>query len=292
MHPLVSVLVTVYNREKYLAESIESILNSTCTDFEVIVVDDNSADSSFSIAQAVAKNDKRIKVFKNETNLGQFENRSKAASLAKGKFIKYMDSDDIIYPHSMKLMVEAMKEYPEAGLALSHSEAEDESPYPWMLSPDQAYRKHFLGRGCLSCGPSSAIIRRDHYQLIGGFDSSWGVLADTELWVRIAAKWPIVLLPPGLVWWRRHEDQDFTRGDAATIYLKRGFEMEMAAISSADCPLTDSERAEAARRCRQHFSRRLLSMGLRDRKAKTALKLFRESDLSFADLVKGFNAYA
>ena len=197
--PEVSILVTVYDRESYLEETLQSILHSTYSDFELLVVDDGSTDRSLEIAHQVAGNDDRIQVHINESTLGDYPNRLKAASLARGRYLKYVDSDDLIYPHSLAIMVESMERFPEAALGLSHSMPEDDSPYPWLLSPVQAYQKQFLGRGCLNCGPSGAIIRREAFQSVGGFRPEWAVISDKDMWYRLAAKWPTVLLPPGLI---------------------------------------------------------------------------------------------
>ena len=77
--PLVSVLMTSYNREKYITEAMESVLNSTYANFELIIVDDGSTDKTVAIANEYEKKDKRVKVHTNEKNLGQFQNRNKAA---------------------------------------------------------------------------------------------------------------------------------------------------------------------------------------------------------------------
>ena len=99
--PLVSVLMTAYNRELYIAEAIESVLQSSYTNFELIIVDDVSTDSTISIAKKYSEIDKRVYVYQNETNLGDYDNRNKAASFAKGMLYKYLDSDDVIYPYSI-----------------------------------------------------------------------------------------------------------------------------------------------------------------------------------------------
>jgi len=289
--PTVSVLVTVYNRESYLAETLKSVLDSSWTDFELIVVDDASSDKSASVAESFAKNDKRIRVCINERNLGDYGNRAKAASLARGRYIKYVDSDDLIYKYSLASMVESLEKNPEAALALSHSRPEDDSPYPWYLTPNQTFNKHFLGRGCLSCGPSGAIIRRDAFELVGGFREQWKVLADTELWLRMASRWPTVLLPPGLIWWRRHEDQQFSSSDSELTYLERGFQLAMEALTDAECPLTQHARIAAMKKVRQHFSRRLLSLAIRAHRLGPAYRLYKESSLTLADLASGFRTY-
>ncbi len=291
LNPLVSVLVTVHNRELYLSDALRSVLDSTQRDFEVIVVDDGSTDASLEIAGEFAGKDHRVHVHRNEQNLGDYPNRMKAASLAQGRYIKYVDSDDVIYPHSLAIMVESMERNPDAALGLSHSMPEEESPYPWRLTPEQTYRKHFLDRGCLSCGPSGAIIRRDAFEAVGGFRPEWGVLSDTDLWHRMAARWPLVLMPPGLVWWRRHAGQEFSKDDAGLVYLQRGYELTKAALASPGCPLAATDRDVAMRRSRQHFSRRLWSLALRRNKPRAALKVFRDSDLKPTDLLNGLRPY-
>jgi glycosyltransferase involved in cell wall biosynthesis len=289
MPPLVSVLITVYNREKYLTAAIESALEQTFTGFELLIVDDASTDASFKIARRY-ETDSRVKSFRNESNVGQFPNRARAIELSRGPLLKFVDSDDLLYPHSLAIMVEAMEAHPDAALALSHSSPQDEQPYPWKLSSAQAWRKQFLDRGCLSCGPSSAILRREAFIKVGGF-GPWGVLNDIDLWCRMAARWPVVLLPPGLAWWRRHEQQEFTKDNAAMTYLERGFALTLATLSSPECPLDESERQVALRRARQHHARRLLSLGTRGRRPLQAWRLFRRSEIGFHGLLGGFQRY-
>lgn len=289
--PLVSILVTVYNRELYLRETLQSILDSTYDYFEVVVVDDYSTDKSVDIAREFANLDQRVTVHQNYKNLGDYPNRMKAASLAQGRYLKYVDSDDLIYPHSLAIMVESMERFPEAALGLCHSMPEDESPYPWQLSPEQAYRKQFLGRGCLNCGPSGAIIRRDAFQSIGGFQAHWKVISDTNLWYRMAARWPIVLLPPGLVWWRRHEQQEFTSNDNPSVYLDKGYKLDKQALTDSGCPLGDQDRAAALARRRQHIARRLISLVVKDGKVRLAFRMAREAKLSPIEIMGGLRRY-
>jgi glycosyltransferase involved in cell wall biosynthesis len=283
-------LVTVYNREHYLASCLDSILASIYTDFEIIVVDDKSKDESATIAKNYANRDSRIRFYQNEKNLGDYPNRMRAAELAKGRYLKYVDADDLIYRHSLAIMVDAMEANPDALLGLSHSLPEDQEPYPWRLEPVDAWLKHFLGRGCLSCGPSGAIIRRDALFEIGGF-RKWGVINDMDLWLRLAAKGPTLLLSPGLVWWRRHEGQEFTKGNAAWVYLVDGFRMAMEHLQSPINPLPDADTQRAIRKVRQHHARRILSMAVRDRKARLALGVLRSSGLSLAELLEGCFRY-
>lgn len=114
--PLVSILTTCYNREKYLAECIESVTNSTFQDWEMIIVDDQSQDKSVRIAKTYASKDKRISVYVNDKNVGDYPNRNRAASYAKGKYLKYLDADDMLYKNTLEIMVENMEQFSEAAL--------------------------------------------------------------------------------------------------------------------------------------------------------------------------------
>lgn len=291
MPPRVSVLVTVYNREAYLAQTLRSVLASSFRDFEVIVVDDCSSDKSVVIAEGIAMEDCRVRVIINESNLGDYGNRMKAASLACGTYLKYVDSDDIIYAHTLDVMVNAMERNEAVALALSHSLPEDEEPYPWILEPTKAWRKHFLGRGCFGCGPTGAIIRRSAFEEVGGFRKEWRVLSDIDLWLRLGACWPVALLPPGLVWWRRHEGQEFSSSGADLTYLEHGYELSRQSLKDVQCPLPEIERKIAIRRLRQHYARRLMALAIRKGQIRLAMKLFRKSDLTVMDLMRGFRKY-
>ncbi len=289
--PAVSILVTVYNRQDYLEQTLRSVLASSYSDFEVIVVDDCSSDQSLKIAESIAREDDRIRLVKNDENLGDYGNRKKAASLARGTYLKYVDSDDLIYPHTLQVMVNAMEQHPETGFALSHSLPEDDEPYPWVLTPEESFHKHFLGRGCFACGPTGAIIRRTAFEEVGGFRPEWKVLSDVDLWLRLAARWPVALMPPGLVWWRRHPDQEFTKDDAAAVYLELGHKLDLEALTATGSPLDESARLAALRKRKQHHARRLLSLALRQRHPVSAGQLFKRSELTLLDLAKGLCGY-
>ncbi len=284
--------MTVYNREKYVSAAIKSVLSSTFSDFEFIIVDDCSTDSSSKIAREIAKTDRRIRFTQNTTNLGDYGNRSFAASLATGNFLKYVDSDDLIYPHTLQVMADSILSCPDAGLALSHSLSEAEQPYPWAISSENAWREQFLRRGCLACGPTGAIIKRDVFEKSGGFRKEWGVLSDIDLWLRLSARCPIVLMPPGLVWWRRHHEQEFSSSTAGFNYLVKGYQLTLESLQREDCPLPVDERKIASQRATQHHARKLLSLLIKGGQFKTFWKAFRTSGISWLQLCSGLKPYS
>jgi glycosyltransferase involved in cell wall biosynthesis len=283
--PLVSILTTLFNREKFIQYCIESVLNSTFQNLELIIVDDGSTDSSLEIAYGYAKKDNRIKVFQNKTNLGDYPNRNKAASYANGKYIKYLDADDLLYPHSIELMASAMEKFPEAALGISEFVNEDFDPYPFMVSSHETYIREFLKQGILGVGPSATIIRREAFEKSGCF-SGKRYVGDTELWLKLAASYPIVKMQSGLIFWRRHAGQEFDLGHTTNSYLVMNYQMNIKALSNNNCPLTLNEKELAIRKLNYRQGRNIINLALKKRKPLKALQVIKESGYTFSNLIK------
>lgn len=117
--PLVSVIMSVYNGEKYLVQAIDSILNQTYQNFEFIIIDDCSTDNSSHILQEYAKKDSRIKIIKKEKNIGIkgfIENLNLGISIAEGKYIARMDADDISLPERFQKQVIFLENNPKISM--------------------------------------------------------------------------------------------------------------------------------------------------------------------------------
>ena len=149
--------MTAYNREKYIAEAIESVLAQTFTDFELIIFDDSSKDRTVEIARRY-ENDRRVCVHVNTPRLGQFPNRNRAAALAKGKYLKYVDSDDLIYPHCLQVMTHYMEAYPGAGVGICQS-LQTDVPFPIQFQPRGAWGQSLSGAGMPTHTRSTAPSR-------------------------------------------------------------------------------------------------------------------------------------
>ena len=115
--PVISVLMPAYNAEKYIAESIESILNQTFTDFEFIIIDDCSTDKTWEIIQKYTDKDKRIIAMRNEKNLKIARTLNKGLDLVRGKYIARMDSDDWSYHDRLQKQFDFMEANPEIGVS-------------------------------------------------------------------------------------------------------------------------------------------------------------------------------
>lgn len=237
--PLVSILMTAYNREDYITESIESVLANSYTNWELIIVDDQSKDKTLYIAKSYESLDSRIKVYINETNLGDYPNRNKAASLAKGKYIKYLDSDDILYSHGLEIMVGIMETFPQAGIGFANYWNTYKCRLPKLLNPQESYYNHYFKGGLLFVGPTGSIYNRDFFNNIGKFNPIYGVATDVEFNLKAAQKSPVVCFQNDLIWWRQHENQEFIKRKYE--YEKLYEKINTLFLNHQDCPLTQTD---------------------------------------------------
>jgi glycosyltransferase involved in cell wall biosynthesis len=238
-NPIVSVLMTAYNSEKYIGEAIESVLASTLRDFELIVVDDGSADKTVEIVKKYATLDQRVRFYINEKNLGDYPNRNMAASYASGKYIKYLDADDLIYFYGIEVMVNYMERFPGAGFGLA-SKADDNKPFPVLLQPKEAYLEHFFGFSHFDRAPGSSIILNEAFKKVGGF-SGKRMIGDYELWFKLGRLYPMVKLPHETYWNRQHDMQESKSAYAKKKYASLRLETLNEALAHPECPLTSED---------------------------------------------------
>ena len=244
--PLISVLLTSYNREALIAESIESVLAQTHRDFELIISDNCSTDRTVEIAREYASKDSRIRVSVNARNLGQFENRWQAATLARGEYLKYHDSDDVMYPHCLSVMVNALSAEPRAAFALSAHSAWQGGPSPMLLTPRLAFEREFLGLGLFQLGPAAALFRTQAFRDLGGFPLA-GVASDYLFWLKACATVNVLLVPADLFYYRIHEGQELVGSTTAMEYARTMTAPGWAMLNSPECPLRGAALARAKR---------------------------------------------
>lgn len=216
--PLVSVLMPVYNAEKYLKESIESILSQSFTDFEFIVIDDASTDQSLAIIQSYQ--DERIRLFKNSIRLGIAGTLNNGIQLAKGKYIARMDGDDISTPERLEkqyLFLEANSEIGLCGCQISNFEHTiSGSNYSLDHSELWCDMLFFLPIAHPSVMLRKNLIERN--QLF--YDSSMELVEDYDFIRRLVKCTNIANLPDFLLFHRLHIEQ-YSKSMAATQEEKR-----------------------------------------------------------------------
>lgn len=283
--PIVSILTTVYNREKYIAACIESVLKSTFQDWELIIVDDQSKDNSVAIAKAYETKDSRIKVYVNQNNLGDYPNRNQAASYASGKYIKYLDADDLIYPYGLEQLVYYMEQYPDAGYGLCSLPQDKINIYPFQLSPKDTYTRHYFRNiPVFNKAPLSSIIRRSVFEAESGF-ANVRHFGDFELWLRLSKKYSVVLMPQGIAWYRSSEGQEAAVRQKNPMNALKTFQAGLNHLKATDCPLSKEEQLIVVDKYKKQIASLILN-NYRKFNFKKARELKQNSTMSFYDILK------
>jgi glycosyltransferase involved in cell wall biosynthesis len=185
---LISVCIPVYNGDNYIRESIDSILNQTERNFELLVVDNCSTDQTLSIVAEYK--DPRIRVFVNEWNLGADANFNRCIELAKGEFIVLMPHDDVLMPTMLETFSKPLISDPEVGLAYSSYYVIDGRGKKLCLSSGDAEDKVMTGKEAFTILAKGnpiqcTMTRREVYVRLGSWDPNV-IISDWDMWCRIA----------------------------------------------------------------------------------------------------------
>ncbi|HEY4334412.1 MAG TPA: glycosyltransferase family 2 protein [Puia sp.] len=283
--PLVSVLMTVYNRQEYVAEAIESVLESTFRDFELIIVDDGSTDRSLEIAHRYASADRRVRLYENEANLGDYPNRKRAASYARGKYLKYLDSDDKIYDFGLEYCVEQMEKEPQAAVGVGVT-PDVSLPETACCPPEKIIHDHFFGRGYLGISPTGCIYRKDKFEEVQGFNVQAGVFADADLHIRLAARYPVLLMQRPFFLYRRHPGQQQNHMEADFIIY--GYHYFKALMEMGNLPLLNEQVRYLIAKMYKRHSLNLSRFLLKSLDWKGFRRILKETNFSIEDYLVGF----
>lgn len=201
--PFVSVVMPVYNVEKYIDEAIASILNQTFSDFEFIIVDDGSTDNTWDILQTYT--DERIILLRNEINIGNYPSRNRGIRVAKGKYIAVMDGDDIVMPDRLEKQYCYLDEHPDltalgSNFLLSTGTKKYDPP---LIHEDICFA---LLRDFSILHPSFMILAKTLH-LIDGYDETYQYASDYDLLCRLSLIGRVEILPDILITYRKHENQ-------------------------------------------------------------------------------------
>jgi glycosyltransferase involved in cell wall biosynthesis len=199
---LVSVIIPCYNQAHFLAEAIESVLAQTYPHFEILVIDDGSSDDS----SQVASHFERVRCIRQE-NHGLSLTRNRGAKESNGAYLLFLDADDRLLPNCLELGAKYLGEHPEIGFVAGHCRhiAQDGSPLP--TPPQRAVEKDYyieLLRDNYIWPPAAVIFRRNAFESVGGFNPSLSGSADYDIFLRIAAAFPIYFYDQVVAEYRQH----------------------------------------------------------------------------------------
>ena len=186
--PLVSVLMPVYNGELFLSDALESILNQSFSDFELILIDDGSTDKTTEILHQFDQRDKRIKVFRHEKNLGLTKSLTFGLTKCKGEFIARHDADDFSEPERFACQVAFLRDQPDYGLigtAVSRIDSQANIiDQPIVINGDKRIRSLIKGVNPFVHG--SIMMRKSTVDTVKGYRNGFRYAQDYDLWLRIS----------------------------------------------------------------------------------------------------------
>lgn len=223
-NPLVSVIMPVYNSEKYLKEAIDSIFDQTYQNIELIVIDDGSVDNSINIIKNI--NSDKIVFLRNERNIGVSATRNKGFSVAKGKYIALMDSDDISPLYRIEKQVEFLENNIEYGLIGGHYESFKKH----LFFTRRKLRKHSLSDkhievslnflGAIAGGSTmirSEVLLKNSLE----FDTSLHIAEDFDLWRRIGKFSKVTNIDDLLIHYRKHRNNSIKNREKNDLHMTR-----------------------------------------------------------------------
>jgi glycosyltransferase involved in cell wall biosynthesis len=202
-HPLVSVIIPVYNGARYLRAALESVFAQTYQPFEVIVVDDGSMDESGVIAQSFSG----VHYIRQE-NQGVAAARNQGIEVARGEFFAFLDQDDLWTPEKLKLQIEYLLNNQDLGYTLTHQQ--------YFLEPGTTlpawFRKELLTSVHTGWVLGTLVVRRPAFEQVGNFATGYSAANDSDWFFRAkAAEIPMAVVPELLLLKRIHETNDSAR---------------------------------------------------------------------------------
>lgn len=211
MTPKVSILIPTYNYAHYIGEAIESALNQTYRDFELIIVDDQSTDNTDEVVAPYLK-DPRVQYHKNAKNLGLSLNFNESLKYAKGEYIKYLLADDLLHPELLETFVPIMDAHPGVSLITSQREMfgarskSNQLPFYHLQKGKDVITESIRKNGNWIGEPTTVMFRKSGLS-VGLFNPDYTCLVDWEMWLRLLTVGDCYIVPKTLSYFRVHDRQ-------------------------------------------------------------------------------------
>jgi glycosyltransferase involved in cell wall biosynthesis len=202
--PKVSVLMPVYNGEQYIEQSIQSILNQSFQDFELLVLDDGSADNTVSVIESIKDN--RVRLFQNTENKGIVYSRNRLFDLAKANYLAFLDSDDISLPNRLEAQVSYLDNNQQCGLCGTWTDVIDKNDttllhWSFYQNHEDIIIEFLFGNHLVT---SSVMLNKNAIPIPLIFDPNYPVAEDYKLWVDISHNSNLHIIPQTLTLYREH----------------------------------------------------------------------------------------
>lgn len=233
-----TVITVCYNSEKFIAETIKSVLAQSYKQFEYIVLDDHSTDNSWNIINSFK--DARINTICNETNLGEYRNRNKAVELAGGEYIVFIDGDDIMYFNALQIFFYYIKLFPESKMFFTRR-WDSRIIYPFKTSSKIIYQFEYMDRGIMGKDFTKVLFKRESIINTGYFPADIHT-GDTYMQLKIAMNNSAVVISDGLTWWRQRNENASSRLFKNRRHMAETINYRLAFLNDPNCPLDEQEK--------------------------------------------------
>ena len=210
-NPKVTVLLSVYNDQKFIGQAVESILGQSYRDFELLIIDDCSTDDTVEVINKY--DDPRIRLIVNEENIDISKSLNKGLKLARGQYIARQDSDDISISDRLLKQVKFLDDNPDIVAVGSRTEFIDAGGnHAGYWNQEVSSEEIFYALSYRCCLTSSSMVyRRKPIVQLGGYDESSSHAEDYELFYRISRKYKIYVIPYYLIRYRVRQDQRLSK---------------------------------------------------------------------------------
>lgn len=221
------MVVPVFNGARFLEDCLNSVFEQSLVDFEVVVADDFSMDDSMAIVERFA--DRRIRIIRNVTNVGLFNNLNNAIRSTNAPLVRFLCQDDVLNPTCLEEEVRFFRSHPDVSMTFCKAITVDpfgHELYRWSLNdledtlPSALAYQHFFFHECIPGNLTTVCVRAEAFRAIGGFDPSFAFAADFDLWVRLCQTQPMGVIHQHLVNIRQHDNQ-LSRADKALVEFVR-----------------------------------------------------------------------
>ncbi|WP_414577901.1 glycosyltransferase [Anabaena sp. CCY 9402-a] len=288
--PSISIIIPAFNSEKTIADTIDSVFNQTFNNFELIIINDGSTDSTLEVISKFQ--DSRLKIF-SFGNAGGNISRNRGLKRAVGEFISFLDADDLWTPNKLQLQLEALQNNLDAQVAYSWTDYIDENAN-FLVSGthitangdvyDKLLVNNFLENG------SNPLIRREVLIELGGFDESLDAAQDWDMWLRLADKYEFVAVPFVQILYRVSSNSlstNLARQEKACLQvMKSAYQRRPLMVNNMSLSLANLYKYLTCKALQQPFSRQkglvaakflynyFLNESARFKRTKFILKLF------------------
>lgn len=253
--PTVSIIIPTYNRSALLKQALQSCLDQTFRDFEIIVVDDGSTDDTRKMVERL--NSPQI-VYIHQPNRGRSRARNRALSKARGRYIAFLDSDDMYLPEKLAVQVKALDENPSysAAYTSAFNIDVDGNFHPYVYDATAGgwiYKEIALYIPLTICLPT-VMVRKEVFDKVGLFDPKLSRFEDTDMWRRIAKISPYLSIPQPLCKIRYHEGNEME----SPFKVYRALKYYTDKVIREDEPIYGAEIRTMAAKLWHHYSKAVL----------------------------------